>query len=76
MGDNPSAFINNLVTSLNTAFSASGVTGSVLMAGALMGLTLGHGRADIYASVVDAVALGSANVLACLADRGVAIAKI
>ena len=29
MGDNPSAFINNLVASLNTAFSASGVTGSV-----------------------------------------------
>lgn len=44
--------------------------------GALMGLTLGHGRADIYASVVDAVALGSANVLACLADRGVTIDRV
>ncbi len=44
--------------------------------GALMGLTLGHGRADIYASVVDAVALGSANVLACLDERQVPIDRV
>lgn len=44
--------------------------------GALLGLTLGHGRADIYASVVDAVALGSANVLACLAERQVPIDRV
>ncbi|MGV8989165.1 MAG: FGGY-family carbohydrate kinase [Cypionkella sp.] len=44
--------------------------------GAMMGLTLGHGRADIYASVVDAVALGSANVLGCLADRAVQIDRV
>lgn len=44
--------------------------------GAMMGLTLGHGRADIYASAVDAVALGSANVLGCLAARDVAIDRV
>ncbi len=31
--------------------------------GAMLGLSLGHGRADIYASAVDSIALGSANVL-------------
>jgi ribulose kinase len=44
--------------------------------GAMLGLTLGHGRADIYASVVDAVALGSANVLSCLAERQVVIDRV
>ncbi|RGP35385.1 FGGY-family carbohydrate kinase [Pseudotabrizicola alkalilacus] len=44
--------------------------------GAMLGLTLGHGRADIYASVVDAVALGSANVLACLNERKVPIGRV
>ena len=44
--------------------------------GVMMGLTLGHGRADLYASAVDAIALGSANVLACLAGRGVAIDRV
>ena len=39
--------------------------------GALLGLTLGHSRADLYASVVDAVALGSANVISVLAQRNV-----
>lgn len=39
--------------------------------GALLGLSLGHTRADIYASAVDAVALGSANVVAVLAERGI-----
>ncbi|MFN7052085.1 MAG: FGGY-family carbohydrate kinase, partial [Gemmobacter sp.] len=44
--------------------------------GAMLGLTLGHGRADIYASIVDAVALGSANVLACLGARQVPIDRV
>lgn len=44
--------------------------------GAMLGLTLGHGRADLYASAVDGVALGSANVLAVLAERGVQIDRI
>ena len=39
--------------------------------GAIMGLSLGHSRADIYAAIVDAVALGSANAVAALADHGV-----
>ncbi len=44
--------------------------------GALMGLTLGHGRADIYASVVDSIALGTLNVLGVLAERGVPIDRV
>lgn len=44
--------------------------------GAIMGLSLGHGRADIYASAVDAIALGSANVLHSLEQQHVAIDRI
>ncbi|MDP2779722.1 ribulokinase [Devosia sp.] len=44
--------------------------------GAIMGLSLGHGRADIYAALVDAIALGTANVLAVLGERGVGIDRI
>lgn len=44
--------------------------------GAILGLSLGHGRADIYASAVDSIALGSANVLAVLKERGVEVDKI
>jgi len=44
--------------------------------GAMMGLSLGHGRADIYASAVDSIALGTANVLAVLEERGVVLDKI
>lgn len=39
--------------------------------GALLGLSLGHSRADMYAAVIDAIALGSANTLSSLADHGV-----
>ncbi len=34
--------------------------------GALLGLTLGHTRADLYRSLVDGVALGTANIFATL----------
>jgi len=44
--------------------------------GAMLGLSLGHGRADIYASAVDSIALGSANVLHALEKRDVAINRI
>ncbi|MCV3768907.1 FGGY-family carbohydrate kinase [Rhizobium sp. TRM95796] len=44
--------------------------------GAMMGLTLGHGRADIYSSAVDSLALGSANVLSVLKARGVGVDRI
>lgn len=44
--------------------------------GAIMGLSLGHSRADIYAAAIDSVALGTANVLAVLAERGVEIDRI
>lgn len=47
-----------------------------LLRGAMVGLTLGHDRADIYSSCVDSIALGSANVLQVLADRGVQIDRI
>lgn len=44
--------------------------------GALMGLTLGHTRADIYAAAIDSIALGSANVLSVLRARGVAVERV
>ncbi|OYR07455.1 FGGY-family carbohydrate kinase [Brucella thiophenivorans] len=44
--------------------------------GAMLGLSLGHGRADIYASAVDSIALGSANVLNALEKRDVTINRI
>lgn len=44
--------------------------------GAILGLSLGHGRADIYASAVDAIALGSANVVDVLEQRGVEIDRM
>lgn len=44
--------------------------------GAIMGLSLGHGRADIYASAVDGIALGSANIIAVLEQRGVKLDRI
>ncbi len=44
--------------------------------GALMGLTLGHTRADIYAAAVDSLALGSANVLSVLRARGVTVDRV
>ncbi|UNK40210.1 FGGY-family carbohydrate kinase (plasmid) [Shinella sp. H4-D48] len=44
--------------------------------GALMGLTLGHTRADVYAASVDSIALGSANVLSVLKARGVAVDRV
>lgn len=47
-----------------------------LLRGAMVGLTLGHDRADIYSSCVDSIALGSANVLQVLAERGVQIDRI
>lgn len=44
--------------------------------GVLMGLTLGHTRADIYSAAIDSIALGSANVLSVLKARGVAIDRV
>jgi len=44
--------------------------------GAILGLSLGHDRADIYASAVDSIALGTANVLSVLGQRGVTIDRI
>jgi ribulose kinase len=44
--------------------------------GAILGLSLGHGRADIYASAVDSIALGSANVVEVLKERGVSIERL
>lgn len=44
--------------------------------GGLLGLSLGHDRADIYASAVDSIALGTANALAVLGERGVHIDRI
>jgi ribulose kinase len=44
--------------------------------GAILGLSLGHDRADIYASAVDSIALGSANVVSVLEDRGVLVDRI
>jgi len=44
--------------------------------GAIMGLSLGHGRADIYAALVQALALGSANVLYELKGHNIAIERL
>lgn len=44
--------------------------------GALMGLTLGHKRADLYSAAVDSLALGTANVLSALNSRGVEIERV
>ncbi|SDP91031.1 FGGY-family carbohydrate kinase [Phyllobacterium sp. OV277] len=44
--------------------------------GAILGLSLGHNRADIYSSAVDSIALGSANVIAVLEERGVSVERI
>lgn len=44
--------------------------------GALMGLTLGHTRADVYAAPIDSIALGSANVLSVLNARGVHVDRV
>lgn len=44
--------------------------------GAIMGLTLSHSRADIYASAVDSIALGSANIVESLEAVGVELDKI
>ncbi|EJN02747.1 FGGY-family carbohydrate kinase [Phyllobacterium sp. YR531] len=44
--------------------------------GAVLGLSLGHDRADLYASAVDSIALGSANVVTVLEQRGVAVDHI
>lgn len=44
--------------------------------GALMGLTLGHTRTDVYAASIDSIALGSANVLSVLKARGVSVDRV
>ncbi|WP_210528819.1 FGGY-family carbohydrate kinase [Rubellimicrobium arenae] len=44
--------------------------------GAILGLSLSHDRAGIYRALVNAVALGSANVVFDLARQGVAIDRI
>lgn len=44
--------------------------------GTITGLTLGHDRADLYASCINAIALGSANVLRVLEEHGVAMDRV
>ncbi|MCX8279820.1 FGGY-family carbohydrate kinase [Phyllobacterium sp. 0TCS1.6C] len=44
--------------------------------GAILGLSLGHGRADIYSAAVDSIALGSANVVDVLEERSVSVDRI
>jgi len=44
--------------------------------GAIMGLSLGHGRGDIYAAIVNALALGSANIVHEMRRCGIVIEKI
>ncbi|KAB7578369.1 sugar kinase [Verminephrobacter sp. Larva24] len=44
--------------------------------GAMMGLTLSHDRAQIYRAAVDAVALGSANVVRVLNSFGVPVTRV
>ena len=44
--------------------------------GAILGLSLWHDRAAIYRSAVEAIALGSANVVAGLVDEGVDIDRL
>jgi ribulose kinase len=44
--------------------------------GAVLGLSLGHDRADVYSSAVDSIALGPANVVAVLEERGVTVDRI
>lgn len=44
--------------------------------GAIMGLSLWHDRATLYRSAVDAVALGSANVVGDLARQGVSVDRL
>lgn len=44
--------------------------------GALLGLSLWHDRATIYRSAVEAVALGSANVVGGLVDQGLPVERL
>ncbi|MCT7377109.1 FGGY-family carbohydrate kinase [Chelativorans salis] len=44
--------------------------------GAVLGLSLGHGRAQIYRAAVDAVALGTINVVRTLENEGVKIERV
>lgn len=44
--------------------------------GAILGLTLGHDRADLYAAAIDSIALGSANILSVLGERGVTVDRV
>ncbi|MCW5237308.1 FGGY-family carbohydrate kinase [Verminephrobacter eiseniae] len=44
--------------------------------GAMMGLTLSHDRAQIYRAAVDAVALGSANVVRVLTSFGAPVTRV
>jgi ribulose kinase len=44
--------------------------------GSILGLSLWHDRATIYRSAIDAIALGSANVIGELAKGGVAITRL
>lgn len=44
--------------------------------GAILGLSLNHDRKDVYRASVEAIALGSANVLHTLAQSGVAVRRV
>ena len=44
--------------------------------GAIMGLSLGHTRADVYASAVDGIVLGTANVIGSLEQLGVRLERV
>src|SRR6185436_14714289 len=47
-----------------------------LLRGAVIGLSLGHDRAALYRSAVEAVALASANVLKRMGELGVSCDRI
>lgn len=44
--------------------------------GAILGLSLGHDRASIYRSAVDAIALGALNIVKVIESQGISVNKV
>lgn len=44
--------------------------------GAILGLSLGHGRASIYRSAVDAIVLGTLNAISIIESQGIQVKKV
>lgn len=44
--------------------------------GALWGMTLKHGRADITRALMESVCLGTANILRCMSEQGLPVASM